>query len=394
MNTLSCRTIGPALILLIAGVSLGFAQGPTAKPVKVTISEDKTEIAERVLPLDPKIRVEYQYVGNMSFGVTSEGKALTCGAGAAHTIFKIDGQIFYPDGNMPQQALPPGPNKKQRHGMQTTWTRGDVRITMILEVVPGRPVDKKADQKRRMDALMIKYVIENTGEKVRSVGARMYIDTYCATNDGAIFASPTTHPGKLLDGIMLKDKDVPEFVEMLQFPNLQNPGFKGVFTFKMGSKVQGPTKIVLTGLAAFGEWDVPAQPANGDSAVAFFWDPQEIKPKSKREIAFALGQGVMCDPEGEGKVSLAFGGSFEPNKTFTVTAYVEDPIEGQNLTLELPKGMQRLEGKDTQAVPQPNADGLSVVMWRCRVTELGTFPVRLRSSNGVTQTRVVTVAAE
>ena len=35
-----------------------------------------------------------------------------------------------------------------------------------------------------------------------------------------------------------------------------------------------------------------AIPAMGDSAVASYWDQQEIKPKSKREIAFAYGQGI------------------------------------------------------------------------------------------------------
>src|SRR5205085_9940697 len=118
----------------VAVLPAALGQTPAARPVKVTISEDKTEVGERVLPLDPQIRVEYQYVGNMSFGVTAEGKRLTCGAGSAHTVFKIDNQVFFPDGNMQQQALPDGPNKKKRHGMQTTWVHGDLKFTMILEV--------------------------------------------------------------------------------------------------------------------------------------------------------------------------------------------------------------------------------------------------------------------
>jgi hypothetical protein len=394
MKTLSRRGLLLALGLAIVTFQQALAQPQSSKPVKVTIHEDKTEIAERVLPFDPTIRVEYQYVGNMSFGVTAEGKRLTCGAGSAHTNFKIDGQVVYPNGNQKQQPLPPGPNNKKRTGMQTTWAFGDMRLTMILEVVPGKPYEKNtsAAQKRRMDTLLIKYVMENTGNKSHNVGARMYIDTYCATNDGAIFASPTTHPGKLLDGVMLKDKDVPDFIEILQNPDLKNPGFKGTFTFKMGKKIEGPNKIVLTSLGAGGEWDVQAVPAMGDSAVAFFWDPQEIKPKSKREVAFAYGQSIACNPENEGKVSISFGGSFEPNKTFTVTAYVDDPIEGQSLALQLPPGMERVDGKDIQTVPQPSGESHSVVMWRCRVREMGTFPIRIRSSNGVTQTRVVTVA--
>jgi hypothetical protein len=245
-----------------------------------------------------------------------------------------------------------------------------------------------------MDTLLIKYVIENNGNVAHKVACRMHIDTYVVNNDGAIFASPTTHPGKLLDGVILQGKDVPEFVEILQIPDLKNPGFKGIFTFRLANKLEGPNKIVLTSLAAGGQWDIQAIPAMGDSAVAFYWDEQEIKAKTKREIAFAYGQGIACNPESEGRVSIDFGGSFEPNKTFTVTAYVDDPIDGQSLTLLLPPGVERVDGKDTQAVPAPGETGQSVVLWRCRLTQPGTYPLRIRSSNGVTQTRIVTVTPQ
>jgi len=292
--------------------------------------------------------------------------------------------------------LPDGPNKKKRNGGQTTWQNGDVRITMMIEVVPGKPYVKNPSGPvpRRMDTLLFKYVIENTGNVARKVGCRMHIDTYCVNNDGAIFASPVTHPGKLLDGVMLQGKDVPDFVEILQVPDLNNPGFKGIFTFKFANKLEGPNRIVLTSLGAGGQWDIQAIPAMGDSAVAFYWDQQDIKPKSKREIAFAYGQGIACNPESEGRVSIDFGGSFEPSKAFTVTAYVEDPIDGQSLTLLLPPGVERVDGKDTQAVPAPGDTGQSVVMWRCRLAQPGTYPIRIRSSNGVTQARLVTVTKQ
>jgi hypothetical protein len=383
-------------MFLAAGIVLlalqsGYTQQKTStnKQVKVTVDEEEAEIV--ALPLDPTVRIEHQYVGNMSFGVTAEGKLLTCGPGAAHALFKINNQITFPDVVPQPQPLPPGPNGKKRNGIQTTWKRGDISITQMIEVIPGKPYDKNAVQKRRMDCLLIKYVIENSGAGNVTVGVRQHIDTMVVNNDGAIFASPTTHPNKLLDGVALKGKDVPEFVEILEHPDLKNPGFKGVFNFRVG-KLQGPDRIVLTGLRAGGDWDIAAVPAMGDSACAFFWENMAIKPKSKHEVGFGYGQSLAVNPESEGKVYLNFGGNFEPNKAFTVTAYVEDPIEGQALTLLLPKGLQRLEGGDTQSVPLPNSVGQSVVVWRCRVQELGTYAVRIRSSNGVTETRILTVA--
>ncbi|HYV37585.1 MAG TPA: hypothetical protein VE988_17905, partial [Gemmataceae bacterium] len=264
------------------------------------------------------------------------------------------------------------------------------QVTQQLEVIPSKPAPGAL--KRPLDNCLIRYIFENKSDRVRNVGTRVRIDTMCGNNDGAIFASPTTHPGVLLDGVMLEGEKVPEFIEMLEKPNLQNPGFKGIFTFKMAKHLEPPNKIVLTSLGAFGDWDVPAMQAGGDSAVAFFWDPKEVKAKAKREIAFALGQGIATNPDNEGKVATQFSGNFEPNKEFTVTAYIEDPIDGQNLTLELPKGMERVGGKATQTVPTPNGTGQSVVMWKARVVDLGTHVVRIRSSNGVTYTRTITVS--
>src|SRR5262249_47116429 len=95
----------------------------------------------------------------------------------------------------------------------------------------------------------------------------------------------------------------------------------------------------------------------------------------------------------EGKVSVALGGSFEPNKLFTVTAQVDDPVPGQRLTLDLPPGMERVEGKEMQVVPPPSAaTGSSLVLWKAKVLRLGQFPLRVRSSTGVTQTKNITIS--
>ena len=74
-------------------------------------------------------------------------------------------------------------------------------INGAKDSIAGTWTQSGVPQKRRMDTLLIKHVIENTGAKAHQVGARVHIDTMCGNNDGAIFASPTTHPGKLLDAI-------------------------------------------------------------------------------------------------------------------------------------------------------------------------------------------------
>jgi hypothetical protein len=130
----------------------------------------------------------------------------------------------------------------------------------------------------------------------------------------------------------------------------------------------------------------------GDSACGVFWQPVDIKPGGKREFAYGYGQGIVPPLEGEGQYEVRLGGSFEPGKIFTVTALVSGPAPGQSLTLDLPEGMEAVEGKSLQPVPQPSEDQAnSAVMWKARVTRPGTFPLQIRSSTGTTQTKLVTV---
>src|SRR5262249_13155964 len=150
-------------------------------------------------------------------------------------------------------------------------------------------------------------------------------------------AAPTI-PGKILDGMELKGKQLPPYLQMLQIPDLKNPGYVSHMTFDLGKRIDRPDRVVLSRFGAAGVWDLPIFMAGGDSAMAAFWEPKEIKPGGKREIAYAYGKGVAVSPESEGAVRLALGGSFEPGKAFDVTAYVADPATGQFLTLELPAG--------------------------------------------------------
>jgi hypothetical protein len=216
---------------------------------------------------------------------------------------------------------------------------------------------------------------------------------YMINNDGALFASPTTHPNQVLNGVELKDKGMPEYLQVLQMPNLQNPGYVCHFTFKLGSKLIGPDRVVMTNLGAgFNQWDIPAMQA-GDSAIGVFFSPKKIPAKSKIELGYAYGKGIASNPENEGRVNLALGGSFAPNKLFTIQATVDEPVESQSLALDLPAGMELVEGKALQPVPPPGTQPTSVVLWKARVLKLGDHTLKLRSSNGVTYTRTIRVSA-
>jgi hypothetical protein len=267
----------------------------------------------------------------------------------------------------------------------------NIHITQTVELHPSRV---KADgQKRVMNTVLITYAIENKGTNAMPVAARICMDTFVVNNDGCLFAAPT-HPGKVLDGIVLKEKTLPDYVQMLQNPDLAKPGYVSHLTLDMGSRYEKATKVVLSSLqAGFGDWDMAAIPAMGDSAISVYWPTKSLKPGEKREVAYAYGEGIAAAPR-EGRFQVDFGGSFEPDKTFTISAVIADPAPGQALTLELPAGMKRLEGKLAQPVAQLTEDHeYSTVLWKARVLTPGEHTIRIHSNTGVTQTKVVTITA-
>src|SRR5262249_55331740 len=152
------------------------------------------------------------------------------------------------------------------------------------------------------------------------VGMRVYMDTYVIDNDGCLFAAPTM-PGKVLNGIELKDKTLPDYLQMLQRPDLKNPGFVAHLTLNMGAAAEKPNLLMLTFHgSAIDQWQMRCAASNGDSAIGMFWDPKEIKPGAKREMGYAYGQGIAVAPESEGRFQFQVGGNFEPGKLFTVAA--------------------------------------------------------------------------
>lgn len=383
-------------------LSLAAAQGP----VSVKITDDKPQQVEADSgggPIDPAPRLKFQSQQNINIQQNLNISITTEQNQQLHLShfpsLNVDGQFISPSfGNVPggrfevvHQRLPKTPGGKERNGYMTAYINGDLRLSQTVELVPSKPA--APGQKRRLDAVLIRHLMENKGQKSHKIGIRTYMDCYIIDNDGALFAAPTM-PGKVLDGVELKDKTLPDYVQILQRPDLKNPGFVAHLTLGLGSGYEKPTRVVLTRHGGgFNQWDMQPMQAGGDSALGVFWDIKELKAGGKREIVYGYGQGIATAPEPEGRFNVVLGGSFEPGKLFTVTAYVSDPAPGQSLTLELPSGMERIEGKEIQPVPEASDERpQSLVLWKARVRETGTFPLRVRSSTGVTQSKTITIS--
>jgi hypothetical protein len=382
-------------ILLLWAVALFLTNSGVAQekpPVQVTIRDEKPVVIEPVVPLDPMRRIQYQPqpLGVMVRSETNQTLHLS-----HFPALSLDGQFLQQGqgGRVDYQnrPLPRGKGTKDREGFATSFVYPDnIRVTVKVSVEPTKPSTKGAMS--RLDAVMIHYTIENQGKQPHKVGLRIYIDTYVIDNDGCLFAAPTI-PDKLLDGIVLRDKLLPPYVQMLQRPDLRNPGFVAHLSLDLGPKLEKPDRVVLTHHGAgLGTWEMPVMPAQGDSALGIFWEPRELKPGGIRECAYGFGQGIVTDLSNQGQLELALGGSFELGKLFDVTAYVTDPAPGQYLTLAVPEGVVLAQGKQQQAVPPPkDGETKSVVFWRASMQRPGEFAVRVHSSTGTTVGKLVAI---
>lgn len=375
---------GLAASVLLVAVSITVGGEPRRTRVAVTIQDETAVVEEANVPVDPvhRIRMQPQQPGMMIAIHNESGQNLHL---SHFSSFNIEGQILSPYNNMirvdDQKAPKPGV-------MIKSFTQNEVVVTQRAEIVSTKAVP---GQKRRMDSVLIRYHLENKGQQTRKVGVRLYMDCFIIDNDGAMFAAPTM-PGRVLDGIELKDKTLPDYVQILQRPNVKDPGFVAHLTLNLGSKIEKAQRVVLTrhGIG-FNAWDMQPIASMGDSGLGVFWPIKDLKPGEKREVGYAYGQGVALGPESEGPFQVALGGSFEPGKIFSITATITNGAPGQVLALELPAGLDLVEGKEVQPVPAEQADGHSLVLWKARVNKLGDYPIRVRSSTGLTHTKRVNI---
>ena len=129
-----------------------------------------------------------------------------------------------------------------------------------------------------------------------------------------------------------------------------------------------------------------------DSATIMVWPDQALPAGQKREMGYAYGLGSVTVADPGGTLAVTLGGNFDIGQSFTITAYVNKPAPGQTLDLELPAGLERIKGDAKQSVPPATVGNTSIVSWEAKVLQTGVFPVKVKSSTGITQTKTVTIA--
>jgi hypothetical protein len=380
-------------------------------PVKVDIKDEGSGIVPaqpgKELEVDRRPRVQWQYGPNMRFGIAAidTKKLLTYAAdgNTNQTWLRVNGE----EGEFGGRAgrflekdtrLPPEADQKTFGGSKSVWLSGKILFTQILELVPNKqPIPIAGQPKLPLDTVRVRYIVENKDMRLHKVGLRVQVDTLIGSNDGV----PFTVPG--LPGLVTQFADfpragpIPDFIQALEQANLQNPGTVAHMSLKLGGKVEPPQRVSLTHWPGpIATWEVPLAPLNGDSAIVMYWNEQMLKPGERRELGFAYGLGHVASTDPGGKLGITLGGSFEPGEAFTVTAYVQNPVKGQALTLDVPTGLERVDGAQTQYVlpAVAGSNNTSIVTWKVKVGQVGTFPLKVASSSGLSQTKTISIARQ
>jgi hypothetical protein len=122
-----------------------------------------------------------------------------------------------------------------------------------------------------------------------------------------------------------------------------------------------------------------------DSAVTMYWEPKMLAAATtdkqpSRVVGFAYGLGSVS---GSGRLALSVAGKFVPGGEFTLTCLVNEPKEGETVTLTLPEGFSLSEGASTQKVPAVEAGAtrkISTVTWKIKAGSPGRHELSVKSS--------------
>ncbi len=314
-------------------------------------------------------------------------------------------------------------------GMKTIWTltRSPIRVTQIVEIVPGEivPVPNSNKLVRYRDTCLVRYTLENTDRKEHEVGLRFLLDTYIGANDGVPFVIPG-QAGLCDTKEDFSGKDIPGYIEAQENDDLRNPGTVAHVQFRLGEPFDAPDRVLLGAwpdgalkkelneshaLGPLTRWEVPLlsmktlpelarklrlKPVPADSAVTIYWNPKTLQPGGKREVGFAYGLGkVSTQTEGGGNFALTGDSGVVEGREFTLQAVVDKPAAGQTLTLTLPDGLTLASGSEaTQKVPpvsKGSTRASSTVTWKIKAVREGIYRLEVKSSAGGAQKRPVRV---
>ncbi|MGE3805614.1 MAG: hypothetical protein AB7K24_13140, partial [Gemmataceae bacterium] len=263
----------------------------------------------------------------------------------------------------------------------STWKfPQNVYVTQTVMVVPN-------DATKKLDTVLIHYLMENRDSRAHTAGLRIMLDTFIGANDGVPFVIPG------MDGLMdtkidiITTKDIPDYIQALENPDLGNPGTIANCALKLPAGVrlkpgdpelEPVTRLVISRFPGNPEirwdfvrdgkfWDMndKSKGMENDSCITAYWDYRPMVPKEKRAMAITYGLGKISSlGKTNSKLALTWGGQAQPGKQITVTAWLKDAVPNQRVRLALPAGMKFAEGFGTERIATKGSGRLSQTSWK------------------------------
>jgi hypothetical protein len=155
-------------------------------------------------------------------------------------------EVPFPGKLVEREANLPRDDTGQHEGKRSAWLwdRQRIRLEQTVEIIAGQP--DPASDKRLLDTCLVRFTLTNEDSKPHKVGLRFILDTFIGANDGVPFYIPRK------DNPLCKDQedfaraaDVPDYIQALEFPQLDKPGTVAQVTLKSGG-LEPPSRVSLT----------------------------------------------------------------------------------------------------------------------------------------------------
>jgi hypothetical protein len=315
-----------------------------------------------------------------------------------NTIVKVDGFDYYfgrynrqnvwihqGKGNSKQKLLP-----TPRRGGEFTmmFSEPQIEVNQHVELVPG--------SSGILDTCLVWYTVTNKSNTERTVGLRCMVDTYIGANDGV----PFTIPGEkdfLTTFREFGEKQIPDYIEAVESPDTPaNLGTVARMQLKdihlPDTSLENPDRLFIGGFPGENaRWDDFLETPKGikeikDSCVIVYWRYQKMSPNEVRSFAFTYGLSEMTLSNSEDQVvgedrahdtimALRAPASVQPGKEFLLSAYVWNGDKGQQVTIDLPPGIDLADGESAVKSLEHGGMERQLLSWKVRATKAGSFPI-------------------
>ena len=345
---------------------------------------------ESLPPIDPVRRVVVDYTSDLRFGLTTttgnpddrgdDGKQLTYdeNGGTNNTRLWVDGDT--PLVGSDEGAMVCGMTQRGEGTLEAEWKYEDISVSQTIEYVAG-------ESSRRMDTIRVGYLLKNSGTQEHEVGLRVMLDSLIGDNDGVPFVISGQEGALVRSRRSYEGEDVPDFVRALERADLVRPG---VIADLGLHPVEGerPDKVILTGWpGGDADWTyTPRRSFDIDTAIGLYYNPRPLRPGKERLIRLTYGLGSISSTKSRNAVlSLTAGPPFRSGGDFWLVALVQNPLQGQKITVELGKGLSLADGHEaTKSVKTGGGTVQTQLSWLVHISPatFGTVEVEAELAPG------------